>query len=232
MKTVVIGSGWEAQRPLPSWRNRATESLCWNRTLSWAGVVRRWKRTVSGTISASTCSAEATRAPTAQSIAYWAETSAWITRDPPCRVMGRIEFDFRLDIRPLLRQSDVARKLGVRAKNYIGAFRLMRSLLSGRGVEANDKVSLQDYVSRFTDDDMVHLFINCLSQLYFALSYRQASAGEFIWCFSRMFNDASFGYPQGGSGGSLAPSYSHWRSTEVQCASGRVQRASASITEE
>jgi len=114
--------------------------------------------------------------------------------------MGRVEFDFRLNIRPLLRQLGVARKLGVRPRNYIGAFRLMRSLLGGRGVEANDKVPLQDYVSRFTDDDMVHLFINCLSQLYFALSYRQASAGEFIWCFSRMFNEASFGYPAGGSG--------------------------------
>ncbi len=125
---------------------------------------------------------------------------AWVTRDPACRVMGRVEFDFRLDIRPLLRQFGVARKLGVRTKNYIGAFRLMRSLLSGRGVEANDAVSLQDYVSRFTDDDMVHLFMNCLSQLYFALSYRQASAGEFVWCFSHMFNDASFGYPAGGSG--------------------------------
>jgi phytoene dehydrogenase-like protein len=125
---------------------------------------------------------------------------AWVTRDPACHVMGRVEFDFRLDIRPLLRQFGVARKLGVRARNYIGAFRLMRSLLGGRGVEANDHMCLQDYVSRFTDDDMVHLFINCLSQLYFALSYRQASAGEFIWCFSRMFNEASLGYPAGGSG--------------------------------
>jgi len=61
---------------------------------------------------------------------------AWVTRDPPCRVMGRVEFDFRLNIKPLMRQFGVARKLGVGRKNYIGAFRLMRSLLSGRGVEA------------------------------------------------------------------------------------------------
>ncbi len=125
---------------------------------------------------------------------------AWATRDPACHVMGRAEFDFRLDIRPFLRQFDVARKLGVRVKDYAGAFRLMRSLLRGHDVEANDRTCLQDYISRFTDDGMVHLFMNCLSQLYFALSYRQASAGEFIWCFSRMFNEASFGYPVGGSG--------------------------------
>ena len=36
-------------------------------------------------------------------------------------------------------------------------------------------------------------------QLYFALSYKEASAGEFIWCFKRMFNEAAFGYPRGAS---------------------------------
>jgi phytoene dehydrogenase-like protein len=85
-------------------------------------------------------------------------------------------------------------------KSYAGAFRLIRSLIKGDNVEVNDEMCLQDYISRFTDDEMIHLFMNCLSQLYFALSYRDASAGEFIWCFSRMFKDASFGYPVGGSG--------------------------------
>ena len=123
----------------------------------------------------------------------------WITRDPACRVMGRVELDFPLDIKPLMRQVNLARNLGVSAKSYVGAFRLFRSLLKGDDVEVNDQVCLQDYVSRFTDDEMIHLFINCLSQLFFALSYKEASAGEFIWCSSRMFNEASFGYPVGGS---------------------------------
>ena len=124
----------------------------------------------------------------------------WITRDPACRVLGRVELDFPLDIKPLMRQVNLARNLGVRAKSYVGAFRLIRSLLKGDDVEVNDQVCLQDYVSRFTDDEMIHLFINCLSQLFFALSYQEASAGEFTWCFSRMFNEACFGYPVGGSG--------------------------------
>ena len=124
----------------------------------------------------------------------------WITRDPACRVIGRVEFDFPLDIKPLMRQVNLARNLGVRAKSYVGAFRLFRSLLKGDDVEVNDQVCLQDYVSRFTDDEMIHLFINCLSQLFFALSYKETSAGEFIWCSSRMFNEACFGYPVGGSG--------------------------------
>jgi len=124
----------------------------------------------------------------------------WITRDPPCRIMGKTEFDYPLDIRPLFTQVSIARKLGVRPGNYLGAFRLFRSLMAGRDVEKNDPVVLRDYVSRYTDDEMIHLFMTCICQLYFTISYLEASAGEFIWSFTRMFNDASFGYPRGGSG--------------------------------
>jgi prolycopene isomerase len=130
----------------------------------------------------------------------------WVTHEYPCHVMGRVEFDFPLDINPLARQVSLARKLGVKPKNYLGAYRLFRALLGGKGVEENDGAVLQDYVSRYTDDEIIHLFINCLSQLYFAQSYRQSSAGEFLWSFSRMFKGASFGYPVGG-GGEIPGSY-------------------------
>jgi prolycopene isomerase len=130
----------------------------------------------------------------------------WVTHEIPCKVMGRVEFDFPIDINPLRRQVYLARKLGVKPRNYAGAFRLFRSLMGGREVGENDEVVLQDYVSRYTDDEIIHLFINCLSQLYFAQSYRQSSAGEFLWCFSRMFKGASFGYPVGG-GGEIPRSY-------------------------
>ena len=125
---------------------------------------------------------------------------SWITRDPAARLMAVQELDFPRDIRPLSRQVRLAKALGVKKRNYLGAFRLFRTLLAGRRVEENDDVSLQDYVSRYTDDDKLHLFINCVSQLYFALSHHQASAGEFIWCFSRMFNEVAYGYPVGGGG--------------------------------
>jgi len=125
---------------------------------------------------------------------------SWITRDPAARLMAVQELDFPRDIRPLSRQVQLARTLGLKKKNYPGAFRLLRTLLAGKRVEENDHVSLQEYVSRYTDDDKLHLFINCISQLYFALSHHQASAGEFIWCFSRMFNEVAYGYPVGGGG--------------------------------
>jgi prolycopene isomerase len=124
----------------------------------------------------------------------------WVTKDPPCRIMGKTEFDFPLDMRSLVRQAGIARKLGVRPRNYAGAYRLFRALMSGKDVEQNDGTLLSEYVSRYTDDEMIHLFITCVSQLYFAISYLEASAGEFIWSFDRMFNGTSFGYPMGGSG--------------------------------
>ena len=123
----------------------------------------------------------------------------WVTKDPPCRVMGKMDFDFPLDIKPLPRLIRLAFKLGVRPKNYLGAWLLFRNLLAGNGVKENDSVLLKDYISRYTSDERIHLFVTCICQLYFALSYKQASAGEFIWCFSRMFNNAAFGYPQGGA---------------------------------
>ncbi|MBP7735157.1 MAG: NAD(P)/FAD-dependent oxidoreductase [Spirochaetes bacterium] len=127
----------------------------------------------------------------------------WVKKDPPCHVMGKMEFDFPLDIKPLKRQIYLARQLKIGPANLPGVFFLFRSLLNPRSVEQYDNITLRDYVSRFTSDDNVHLFLNCLCQLYFAMSYKESSAGEFIWCFTRMFNNASFGYPQGG--GSAIP---------------------------
>lgn len=123
----------------------------------------------------------------------------WKTHDPAARVMGRVEFDFPLDIRSFLTQIRLALKLKVKPARYAGAFRLFRTLLKGENCERLDGMTTEAFVDSFTDDDMVHLFINCLCQLYFALSYKEASASEFIWCFSRMFKEASFGYPFGAS---------------------------------
>jgi phytoene dehydrogenase-like protein len=124
----------------------------------------------------------------------------WVSRNPSCRVMGKMEFDFPLDVRPLVRQAALARRLGVRVRNLPGAFRLFRALMRGVDADGNDRVTLREYVSRFTDDPAIHLFVNCVCQLYFALSYHEASAGEFIGSFSRMFQAASFGYPVSASG--------------------------------
>ncbi len=124
----------------------------------------------------------------------------WKNQNPAARVMGKAEFDFPLNIKSLFTQIKLATKLNVRKTNYIGAFRIFRALMNGQNSDTYDRETVQEFVDRYTDDEMIHIFMNCLSQLYFALSYKEASAGEFIWCFTRMFNEAAFGYPMGGAG--------------------------------
>ena len=123
----------------------------------------------------------------------------WRTHHPAARVMGKVEFDFPLDIKPFLTQIRIALKLNVKKRNYIGAYRIFKDLLKGDKIDEIDNITARKFVDLYTDDDMIHLFINCLCQLYFAISYHEASAGEFMWCFKRMFNEATFGYPFGGS---------------------------------
>lgn len=122
----------------------------------------------------------------------------WSVKNPAARVMGRADFDFPLDLKPLWQTVKVAQKLRIGLLNYPGAWRFIRALLSGDLAGENDRVTLYDFVKAHTRDPEVHAFANCVCQLYFALDYRQASAGEFIYCFSRMFRDADFGYPLGG----------------------------------
>ncbi|MEW5736973.1 MAG: FAD-dependent oxidoreductase [Thermodesulfobacteriota bacterium] len=122
----------------------------------------------------------------------------WITMDPSCRVMGAADFDFPLNILPFVRQALLALHLRISPKSLLSVRRMFTALVSGRLFEENDRVRLCDFVSAYTQDPKAHLFINCICQLYFAIDYTQASAGEFIYSFSRMFQAGSFGYPKGG----------------------------------
>ncbi len=124
----------------------------------------------------------------------------WVQKNPAARVMGTTTFDFPLDINRVFTKIGLAWKLGVEKKNYPGAYRLIKALMHGGNLKADDGITVQEFADRYTQDARLHLFLTCLSQLYFALSYKEASAGEFIWCFRRMFRDASFGYPVGGAG--------------------------------
>jgi hypothetical protein len=85
----------------------------------------------------------------------------WIKRDPSCRVMGAAAFDFPLSISSLNRQIYLARKLKVNPAGYIGAFLLFLTLMRSQKVKQNDHLLLKDFVSRFTSDPSIHLFINC-----------------------------------------------------------------------
>jgi prolycopene isomerase len=122
----------------------------------------------------------------------------FVTRNPACRVMGRADFDFPLDIKPLHRMAWLALKLKVRPSRYFGAWRLFRALMTANITPEMESMTLRDFVARYSDDPSVHVFITCVCQLYFAIDYLSASAAEFALSFSAMFNEAAFGYPMGG----------------------------------
>ncbi|MFH2098397.1 MAG: FAD-dependent oxidoreductase, partial [Pseudomonadota bacterium] len=122
----------------------------------------------------------------------------FVTRHPSCRVMGRADFDFPLDIKPLPRLALLAVRLGIKPSRLPGAWKLFRALLSGRIRPDMEDLTAREYVLRYSTDPAVHVFVNCLCQLYFAVDYLTVSAAEFALCFGRMFNESAFGYPAGG----------------------------------
>jgi phytoene dehydrogenase-like protein len=73
-------------------------------------------------------------------------------------------------------------------------------------MEILDGMPLKDYVDKFTDDANFHLMLNATCGMLLVLTYFQASAGEFIYCFSEMARNASLSYPRGGMG-AVAESY-------------------------
>jgi prolycopene isomerase len=123
---------------------------------------------------------------------------SFVTRNPACRVMGRADFDFPLDIKPISRLALLALKLKVKPWNYFGAWRLFRALMAPKITPEMENMTLREFVLKFSNDPSVHVFINCVCQLYFAIDYLDASAAEFALSFAAMFNEAAFGYPLGG----------------------------------
>jgi phytoene dehydrogenase-like protein len=61
-----------------------------------------------------------------------------------------------------------------------------------------DTISLKSWLSQFTDNILVHSFINSICVMYFVVPYNEASAGEFVRCMSSLSKDLSTGYPKGG----------------------------------
>jgi prolycopene isomerase len=62
-----------------------------------------------------------------------------------------------------------------------------------------DTIDVKSWVSQYTDNALIHSFINILACLYFAIPYFQVSTGEFVRCLSSLSRALSVGYPKGGS---------------------------------
>lgn len=131
----------------------------------------------------------------------------FIEKDPAALVItawrGKTRrFNQKLDIKPLKARGLMALRMGVKPTNYAGVLKLFQTLLEAdeKYIESRDWHTIKSFLSEFTDDEQIHRYMNMLSYMFFVLPYDMASAGEFIYCFKRMFNAAAFGYIKGSTG--------------------------------
>lgn len=62
-----------------------------------------------------------------------------------------------------------------------------------------DEMSTCDFLSRFTDNELVHINIATCSMILLVVPYTESSAGELMWCVSNMLEKAHLSVPKGGS---------------------------------
>ncbi len=62
-----------------------------------------------------------------------------------------------------------------------------------------DRVTMWDFVTRYTENPRLVGLFGFLLGLYFILPLDQVSAGEGIWCFKRMVREHGLSYPKGGA---------------------------------
>jgi len=97
--------------------------------------------------------------------------------------------------------ADAARKLKLRPKEIVEATRFFHSVV--RFDEARlhemDRITMWEYVQRYTDNPRLIGLFGLLLGLYFILPLSEVSAGEGIWCFKHMARDRGLAYPKGGS---------------------------------
>lgn len=67
-----------------------------------------------------------------------------------------------------------------------------------RELEALDRLSLADHVSRFISDEQFERLIEAFAGIYMVIGPRQSSAGEFVLCLSTHIREKSLSYPLGG----------------------------------
>jgi len=71
--------------------------------------------------------------------------------------------------------------------------------MTPRHIEALDKVSIETFLLRYTENPEVRAMMGILLGLFFVLPPWEASAGESIWNLQKMFVENCLGYPKGGA---------------------------------
>jgi prolycopene isomerase len=93
------------------------------------------------------------------------------------------------------------RQMQIPLRELPNVLRLVTAILrlTPQEIEALDRVSMHDYVLRYTRHPFVYLLFNFLLGLYFILPPSEVSAGEAAYCFQNMVFDAALSYPVGGA---------------------------------
>lgn len=66
-------------------------------------------------------------------------------------------------------------------------------------VRSLDRVSIDEFIRRYTDHSELRAMLGFLLGLFFILPTWEASAGESVWNLQRFFRDANLCYPKGGA---------------------------------
>ena len=121
----------------------------------------------------------------------------------PGRVVG---YDLNFEVPDTVLKAPLAMLLGlyqgqVPLRELPGILRLFQKMLlmGERDIEALDRVSIHDFITRYTKNPHLYILFNFLLGLYFILPPYEVSAGEAVWCFQRYIKDHAMSYPEGGS---------------------------------
>lgn len=71
--------------------------------------------------------------------------------------------------------------------------------MSEEKIQALDTVTIEDFIARYTDHNLLKAMLGFLLGLFFILPTWEASAGESLWNMQKFLNEANLCYPRGGA---------------------------------
>ncbi len=119
-------------------------------------------------------------------------------------ILRGFDFDVRLTASPVATVRalvEAIRQAGIPPRELANAARFFHAILTmpAHEVDRLDRVSMYEFILRYTRDPHVYILFNFLLGLYFILSPKDVSAGEAIWSFQRFIRDHALSYPRGGA---------------------------------
>jgi prolycopene isomerase len=82
--------------------------------------------------------------------------------------------------------------------DFSSLMKLFRDVMKMKNLEDFERKSVKSLLSQYTDNRLVHSFVDIISLLYFVVPYYETSASEFMRCLSSISAEFSIGYPKGG----------------------------------